>query len=116
MRVEDFFAEPGRQASDEIFLGSGWTTPEDPGADYAVYWIKRTGDLYGLRHAEIGFGPGAPKWFGVYLPRFSKQDERRELMWFGRVGPESIGRIVEDAKVLEDQTLEWLRSRLDSRP
>jgi hypothetical protein len=113
MRLAELFADPIRRDSDEVCLGSGWTSHAEPGTTYTVYWIASTGEVYGLRHPDVAFGPGAPKPFGAYIPRFSSHDANLEAELLGRADGETIAELHAQTEGPEAaRSIERLRERL----
>ena len=79
-----------------------------------MYWIEKTGEVYGVRHEPVAFGPGAPKPYGAYLPTFSRADERNEVRLFGTVDLEAFLEIEAEAEALPSaqRSLAWLDGRV----
>lgn len=116
MRLEEFFADETRRRSRELGLGSGWTSSGDEGVHYAVYWIEQTEELYAVRHPAVGLGPGTPKPYGAYIPRFEKPDVELEARLLGRADRETYDEILAEAGASPDQprSLESIEARLRS--
>jgi len=47
-----------RGVSDEIDLGRGWRSTDDPDAAWHVWWVPSTGELIGLRTSALPPPPG----------------------------------------------------------
>lgn len=116
MRLEELFADETRRGSRELGLGSGWTSSDDEGAGYAVYWIEQTEELYAVRHPAEGFGPGTVKPYGAYIPRVDLPDEEREARLLGRADRKTCDEILAEVEASPDQprSLESLAERLRS--
>ena len=117
MKLEQFYANATRSASKEVALGEGWTSTEDPGATYSVYWIEATGEIFALRTGPVVTGPGVPKPYGVYLPwarTDGREDQEVTILGSRSQKAEVLG--VATSTDPADRTLEWLRAQLGAGP
>lgn len=110
MRLDEFYADPQRRRSAEVSLGAGWTSSDDPGQTFSVYWLRDTGEVVSLLVGPVAFGPGAPKPFGVYLPRMQTVGgDDQEVSVIGKIADVEA---IMSASDRDPRTLEWLRERL----
>lgn len=113
MRLEEFYADPKRRGSDERSLGRGWTSSNYPGTTFSVYWLRETGEVVALLVGPVVIGPGAPKPFGVYLPRTQTVGrDDQEVLVIGKVARPGDVEAIVNASNRDPRTLEWLRERL----
>lgn len=57
-----------RGAEQEVDLGKGWLSTDDPGAAWHLWWTPTTGAIIGLRYAALPPPPG-PYYLGSYHGR-----------------------------------------------
>lgn len=112
MRIDSFYAAPERKASEEVRLGSEWTSASDPDGTYSLFWVEATREVCALRSGAVVIGPGAPKPYGVYLPRVRNEgSEDREVTILGTADLDEVKAMIALAGPSQ-RTLEWLRERL----
>ena len=115
MRVDELYSDERRRASSEVSLGDDWTSDAIPLASYSLFWIEATGEVFGLRHGPIAYGPGAPKPAGVYRPVMRQTfPVDQEVSLLGSCTDfDRLSSMIESAPA--PKTVEWLRERLAGR-
>jgi len=111
--VRGFYAgDPRRQDSEEVLLGDGWTSRDDPHATYRLTWLAETGELVTVREPHPG-GLLARYLDELHLDQADVGELRVEVLT--RVADEAaLDALLEgwQEEMPGDDSLSWLRARV----